>query len=118
MHKSDVVNVKMISENTILRKTDSIEEITGTVLKHLLETRPVTKAGWNPYIYMKDISYRKTRKHDIYVEMNKIYPEAKCGDVCYVSGNINIEKDYTVWINMVGLVSVFLDGKCIFKYFD
>ncbi len=118
MHKSDVVNVKMNAEDTILKTAVSCKDIATTVLSHLLETRPVKSPMWNPYIYMEEISYGKKRKHDIYFDMKKIYPESKAGDVAYVSGNISIEKDYTVWINVTGLVSVFLDGKCLFSSFE
>ncbi len=118
MCKNEVVNVKMNTADSILNKIQDVERITDVVLEHLLATRPIKKPVWNPYVYMESVAYRKTRKHDIYVEMNKIYPEHKAGDVAYVSANIKIEKDYTVWINVVGLVSVFLDGKCIFSAFE
>lgn len=118
MMSDEVVNVKMNEKDSVLNTANSFEEISLTVLGNLMKTRPVKEPMWKPYIFMEEISYRKERKHDIYFDMKKIYPEAKTGDVAYVSGNIEIEKDYTVWINVTGLVSVSLDGECLFSSYE
>ena len=118
MSDTNVVNVKMNEQDAILNKTADFKDITSTILSHLLESRPVRNPMWKPYMYNADISYRKKRKHDIFFDMKKIYPESNAGDVAYTSCNIVLEKDYTVWINVTGLVSVFLNGKCLFSSFE
>ena len=118
MSDANVANVKMNTKDAIINKTADCGKIADTVLSHLLETRPVRKPMWKPYIYNEGISYRKKRKHDIFFDMKSLYPESKSGDVVYTSCNIMLEKDYTVWINVTGLVAVFLNGKCLFSSFE
>ena len=68
MSDTNVVNVKMNEQDAILNKSADFKEITGTILSHLLESRPVRKPMWKPYMYNADISYRKKRKHDIFFD--------------------------------------------------
>lgn len=87
----------------------SYEEAAKVITDHLIASRSVAQPDWRPYIMQEGLSVGD----GVYFDGKKFYPESKNGDVVYVAGNIWIEKDYEIWINVIGRVQVYLDGKCL-----
>lgn len=115
MSYENVIGVTMDPANSILNRNCSYEEMAKIVADHMITSRPAVEVYWLPYIQQKGICFRE---HILYVDAKEIYPESKPGDVVYVSGNIWVEKDYEIWINLIGVVEVYLDGECLFSSWE
>lgn len=110
-----MIGVVMDSKKSILHKNASYEDMAKTIAGHLMANRSVAQLNWRPYIMQEGL--RQT-SHSILFDGKKFYPESKNADVVYVAGNIWLEKDYEVWINIIGRVQVYLDGKCLFSSWE
>lgn len=105
----NMINAVMDRKKSILKKNFSYEETAKVVTEHLIASRSVDQPHWRPYMIQEGL-----RASDgVYFDGKTFYPESKSGDVVYVSGDIWIEKDYEVWINVKGRVQVYLDGKTL-----
>ena len=90
------------------------DEAIRIIADNLIATRPA-----------KEVTYRPYRKTGVYydtessagisrVDLKRLYPDAKPGNVVYVSVNFDSCDDYEGFIRFVGSAKVFLDGKEIF----
>ena len=115
MSFEQVISVKMNPENSILGRSLSYEDMAKTIADHMIASRSKANPYWLPYTEQKGVTFRD---HSLYVDAREIYPESRPGDVVYAEGNIQLEKDYEVWINLIGRVQVFLDGECLFSSWE
>ena len=110
-----VINVMMEAERSIINKKLSYEQVAKTIANHMIASRGEAKPYWCPYIMQGGI---RLQNHNLYFDGKVFYPNSKPGDVAYVSGNIWLEKDYELWINVIGRVKVYLDGECLFSSWE
>ena len=94
--------------------TTDPKEAMRIISENLISTRPVKEPIYRPY-----------RKSDIYyatessagwnrVELKKLYPEAKAGNVVYVSMIFDACDDYDGFVRFMGSAKMFLNGKEVF----
>lgn len=112
MEFEKVIGVTMEPDKSILNSETSYVSIAETITEHMIKSRGTAAPAWRPYIMQEGVSYSGFCC-DIRFDAKSFYPEAKVGDVVYAACNIKVEKDYEVWINVVGAVAVYLDGKCL-----
>ena len=111
------LNVVMNPEDSIVALSLSLEDVAAKMAEHMISSRGAAEPKLRPYIRQDGISYHEYCR-DIEFNAKKFYPDAKVGDVVYTGFNIFMEKDYELWINIIGCVEVFLDSECIFSSFD
>lgn len=115
MDLEQIISVKMKPEKSILKKNFSNKETAKTIADHLIMSRRVEQPNWRPYIVQDGL---RQIGHSLIFEGKKFYPESVDGDVVYVAGNIWMEKDYEIWINVIGRVQVYLEGECLFSSWE
>jgi len=110
MEFEKVIGVTMEPSETILRDGFSYKDAANTIAKHLIKSRGTASPVWKPYIMQKGVSYSGSCRN-IAFDGYSFYPDAKVGDAVYTECNIEIEKDYELWINTIGITEVFLNGE-------
>jgi len=109
-------DVKMEPQKSILKRTTSYEEMAKIIASHLMESRgPAVQPYWQPYMIQEGIDLNGDCKN---LDANTFYCQSKQGDVIYAAGDLVLSKDYNVWINVIGMVKVYLDGECLFSSWE
>ena len=91
--------------------TTKPDEAIRIITENLISTRPVCKPKYRPY-----------RRSDVYhattssagwnvVDLKKLYPDAKPGNVVYVSMIIDASNDYEGFIRYIGNAKLFIRGE-------
>lgn len=112
-----VIGVTMNPEDTILSDGFSYKNTANTIAKHLIQSRGTAQVSWKPYIMQKGVFYSGFCEN-IEFDGYSFYPEAKVGDAVYTECNIEVEKDYELWINTIGITQVFLNGEELISSWD
>lgn len=114
MEFEKVIGVIMDPEESVANTGATYSEAAGLIVRHLMKSRSAATPVWRPYIKQDGVFYSGTCR-DICLDAKRFYPHAKPGDVVYAACVIRPEKDYEVWINLIGVAEVFLNGKCLFS---
>lgn len=102
----NMIGAVMDQEKSILNISTSCKRIAEIITRRLMLTRSAAQPKWRPYVMQEGL-----RASDgVHFDGKKFYPASKTGDVAYVAGDIWIEKDCEVWINVIGSVQVYVDG--------
>lgn len=117
MKTEQVVNVVMKPQNSILNRESSYSRIADTVAGHMVKSRGRSEVRWRPYIRQEGVAASGFCR-DIHFDGRSFYPEARRGDAVYTACDIELEKDYELWINIIGTVKVFLDGESLFSSWE
>ena len=101
--------------NSLASVTTDIKEAINIIADNMIKTRPRGEVVYRPY-----------RKTDIYqdpemwvprkVDLKKLYPNAKKGNVVYIGTVFDSVADYDAKICMIGNAKVIFDGKTVFDY--
>lgn len=111
------LNVVMNPEESVVGLSLPLEKVAEKMAEHMISSRGTAEPKLRPYIFQEGVSY-PNYCCDIKFDAKKFYPDAKVGDAVYTGFDIFMEKDYEVWINIIGCVEVYLDSECIFSSFD
>lgn len=96
--------IKSMAENT-----KDVKEVARIIADRMLELRPKGKIQYfarKKVNYIRDISPLGARGVDLY----KLYPDAKAGDVAYVSVYLESQTEYDAVLKIKGASRVFIDG--------
>lgn len=104
-------------EKSLSKKTQDVRKAINIIADRMIKTRP--KA---------DLVYRPYRKSDIYrecgilgemsVDLKKLYPNAKPGNVVYVGTILEAIEDYEIVLVLTGNVKVIFKEQCMYDYED
>ena len=103
--------------NSLASVTKDMKEAMTIIADNMIDTRPRGELVYHPY-----------RKNDVYkdqailgprkVDLKVLYPDAKPGNVVYVSTIFESVADYDAKLNMVGNVKAIFNGETIYDYED
>lgn len=103
--------------NSLASVTKDMKEAMTIIGDNMIETRPRGELKYLPY-----------RKNDVYmdqiilgprkVDLKKLYPEAKPGNVVYVGTILDSVAEYDARLNMVGNVKAIYNNEVIYDYED
>ncbi|MBR5157951.1 MAG: glycoside hydrolase family 88 protein [Clostridia bacterium] len=95
--------------------TSDVKEAIKIIGDNMIKTRPRGDIVYRPYRKC-DVSYDRGLLEPHVVNLKKLYPNAKKGNVVYVGTIFDSVADYDASICMIGNVKVFYEGKEIFDY--
>ncbi len=87
------------------------------IAEHIKETSPATPVHFQPYI-KQDAMRFTAPKGFIHVDLDKFYPNAKCGEAVFTACNIRVPEDEPIGVLLNGRVKVWYNGKCVFSALD
>lgn len=107
----------MCLDNSLYSVTTNINECLKIVAENMIKTRPRGELCYHPY-----------RKNEVFsdpgiwtprmVNIKKLYPEAKAGNVVYVGVILDSVAEYDVNLNMIGNVKAFYNNVVVYDYKD
>ena len=100
-------------EKSLYSVTDNPKEAIKIIADNMIKTRPAADVEYRPY-HKSEIYYDMPVVGPRHIDIKKLHPGAKSGDVVYVSAILDSCDDFDVKINFIGDAKVFLDSKEIF----
>ena len=111
------MNEKMIAGEEMACSYSDIKAVICKVMERALQTRPKKEVYFKPFREMEGVFYEKALSAQC-VDLQRVYPDAKDGDMAVVDFFIKTEVDYDIYLNVSGDVKVSFEGKEIFACFD
>lgn len=111
------MNETILAGDEMARTHKDMKEIIQTIMAHALQTRPQKEVYFKPFRKMDGVYYEKALSAQC-VDLNRMYPEAKDGDVAFVDFYIQTEVDYEIYLNVSGDIKVSFEGKEVFSCFE
>ena len=99
-------------ENSLASRGIGLREQMEVIADNMLKLRPRGEVEYRPY-RKTDIYYDKHLDLRI-IDLKKLYPEARAGQVVYISTVIEACVETDAKINFIGNAKVFFDGKYVF----
>lgn len=96
---------------------DNISDEIKKIARNALETRPKKDVYYMFCESIPGIGFEKNLGN-MNIDLNKLYPDSRDGDVCAVDFMISPERTYDMYINISGNVCVYYNGKRIFLNID
>ncbi len=100
-------------EKSLYSVTQDPKEAIKIIADNMIETRPAAKVEYRPF-HKSEIYYDLPIVGPRYIDIKKLHPHIKSGDVVYISAILDSCNEYEVKINFIGDAKVFLDSKEIF----
>lgn len=106
----------MVNNNTNA-VTNGIEKNIEKISERLLKLKPSGKPEYRPFL-KNDIFWHRDSKGPLCVDLKKLYPEAKKGDMAYVGIDLLCPTDYEITLYIKGNVKVEYNNEKVFDYED
>ena len=103
----------MNTDNSILAVTDDVKQCIKIISDHMMSLRPRGEIEYYPY-WENDVFYRTRSKGRIHVNLKKLYPNSKPGDVVYAQTLIRACADYNAVLHVWDDVKLSLNGEEIY----
>lgn len=98
-------------------RTKNLREILTIIKENMLKTRPKREVYYQPFCEVDGIRFEKSLANRV-VDLNRLYPDAREGDFAFVDFDIRTDRDYEIYLNIRGNLSVTFEGKYVFSCFD
>lgn len=92
----------------------SLAEVIQAIAGKMLETRPKCVAKYRPYMPIKGVSFQHPLGN-MRIDLDEMFPDAKFGSKVCIEFNISVLYDDDIFLNVMGEVEVYYNGKKIFE---
>lgn len=101
--------------NSLASVTTDVKEAMKIIADHMIETRPRGEVVYRPY-RKNEVFFDPGQLSPRKVDLKKLYPNAKKGNVAYVGTIFDSVAERDATINVIGNVKVIFGGEVIYDY--
>lgn len=105
----------MLFSESLASTTSDLKEAISIIADNMIKTRPKREIQYRPY-RKTDIYFDRPNNSTRYVNLRKLYPDAKRGNVVYIGTILKSSDDIDAEIVFIGNAKVIYQGNTIFDY--